>query len=173
MLSTCCTRREHVMHQAQERRFIHYFKDTEVKICYAKIESSAGGGTVTSTATVPLRKSPTPPGKITHYTPAEGPQAFGGFIYVLDHFLNYYNIVVYFSNIKTMTTITVPLNTELNEFINEQVKLGKVPNKAELVRAAILKYKEDALITELLKAKQEAKEGKLFTGDLDTLAKRF
>lgn len=72
-----------------------------------------------------------------------------------------------------MTTITVPLNTELNEFINEQVKLGKVPNKAELVRAAILKYKEDALITELLKAKQEAKEGKLFTGDLDTLAKRF
>lgn len=72
-----------------------------------------------------------------------------------------------------MTTITVPLNTELNEFINEQVKLGKVPNKAELVRAAILKYKEDALIMELLKAKQEAKEGKLFTGDLDVLAKRF
>jgi len=72
-----------------------------------------------------------------------------------------------------MTTITVPLNTELNEFINEQVKLGKVPNKAELVRAAIIKYKEDTLITELLKAKQEAKEGKLFTGDLDVLAKRF
>ncbi len=72
-----------------------------------------------------------------------------------------------------MTTITVPLNTALNEFINEQVKLGKVPNKAELVRAAIIKYKEDALITELLKAKQEAKEGKLFTGDLDVLAKRF
>lgn len=72
-----------------------------------------------------------------------------------------------------MTTITVPLNTELNEFINEQVKLGKVPNKAELVRTAILKYKEDALITELLKAKQEAKEGKLFTGDLDVLVKHF
>lgn len=72
-----------------------------------------------------------------------------------------------------MTTITVPLNPELNEFINEQVKLGKVPNKAELVRAAIIRYKEDALITELLKAKQEAKEGKLFTGDLDVLAKRF
>ncbi len=72
-----------------------------------------------------------------------------------------------------MTTITVPLSTELNEFINEQVKLGKMPNKAELVRAAILKYKEDALIMELLKAKQEAKEGKLFTGDLDALAKRF
>ncbi len=72
-----------------------------------------------------------------------------------------------------MTTITVPLSTELNEFINEQVKLGKMPNKAELVRAAIIRYKEDALITELLKAKQEAKEGKLFTGDLDALAKRF
>jgi len=72
-----------------------------------------------------------------------------------------------------MTTITVPLNTELNDFINEQVQLGKVANKAELVRSAILKYKEDALITELLKAKQEAKEGKLFTGDLDKLAKLF
>lgn len=38
------------------RRHIQYFEDPEVKICYAKIQSSAGGGTVISIATVPCAK---------------------------------------------------------------------------------------------------------------------
>ena len=72
-----------------------------------------------------------------------------------------------------MTTITVPLNSELNNFINEQVKLGRISSKAELVRQAIIKFKENQFINEILQAKQEAREGKLFKGDLDKLAKGF
>lgn len=72
-----------------------------------------------------------------------------------------------------MTTITVPLNSELNNFIDEQVSLGRMSSKAELVRQAIIKFKEDQLISEILKSKQEAREGKLFKGDLDKLGKGF
>lgn len=72
-----------------------------------------------------------------------------------------------------MTTISIPVTEELNQFIEEQVELGNAANKAELIRRAIIKYKEDQFIALILKAKQEAKEGKLLVGDLDTLAKGF
>ena len=72
-----------------------------------------------------------------------------------------------------MTTISIPITTELNQFIEEQVKLGKASSKAELIRRAIIKFKEDDFITSILKAKQEIKEGKALVGDLDTLAKGF
>lgn len=72
-----------------------------------------------------------------------------------------------------MTTITVPLNDSLNDFINEQVKLGKVANKADFVRRAILQYKEDQLVDEIMKASQEVKRGKYFKGDLKKILKDF
>jgi len=72
-----------------------------------------------------------------------------------------------------MTTISIPITNELNEFIDEQVELGKVASKAELIRRAIIKFKDDEFITSILKAKQEIKEGKALVGDLDKLAKGF
>ncbi len=72
-----------------------------------------------------------------------------------------------------MTTISVPITNELNEFIEEQVELGKVSSKAELIRRAIINYKEEEFIKSIMQAKQEVKEGKVFTGDLDELAKGF
>ncbi len=72
-----------------------------------------------------------------------------------------------------MTTITIPLNNDLNDFVEEQVKLGNASSKAELVRRAIIKYKEDEFINAVLKAKQEIKEGKVLTGTLDDLAQGF
>ncbi|MES3006109.1 MAG: hypothetical protein V4664_04145 [Patescibacteria group bacterium] len=72
-----------------------------------------------------------------------------------------------------MTTISIPITAELNQFIEEQVKLGKATSKAELIRRAIIKFKEDEFIVSILKAKQEIKEGKALVGDLDTLAKGF
>ena len=72
-----------------------------------------------------------------------------------------------------MTTISIPLNNELNDFIDEQVRLGNVSSKAELIRRAIIKFKEDEFISSILKAKQEIKDGKALKGDLDELAKGF
>lgn len=72
-----------------------------------------------------------------------------------------------------MTTVTIPLAHELNAFINEQVRLGRAPNKAELVRQAIRKMKEEVFIASLLQAEQEIKDGKALRGNLDILAKGF
>ncbi len=72
-----------------------------------------------------------------------------------------------------MTTISIPLNNELNNYIDEQVRHGNASSKAELIRRAIIKFKEDEFINSILKAKQEIKDGKALRGDLDELAKGF
>ena len=72
-----------------------------------------------------------------------------------------------------MTTISIPITNELNDFINEQVRLGRASSKAELIRRAIINMKEEEFIATVLKAKQEVKDGKALKGDLDTLAQGF
>lgn len=72
-----------------------------------------------------------------------------------------------------MTTISIPITNELNEFIGEQVELGKAASKADLIRRAIIKFKDDEFIASILRAKQEIKEGKALVGDLDKLAEGF
>ena len=63
-----------------------------------------------------------------------------------------------------MTTITIPITSDLNDFINSQVKIGGASSKADFVRRAIQKMKEDIFVQQILQAKQEAKEGKLLKG---------
>ncbi len=72
-----------------------------------------------------------------------------------------------------MTTITIPITAELNNFINSQVRLGEASSKADLVRRAIQNMKEDVFIRQILDAKAEAKAGKLLKGNLDELSKGF
>lgn len=72
-----------------------------------------------------------------------------------------------------MNTITIPITAELNDFIENQVKLGEASSKADLVRRAIQKMKEDVFVQHILQAKAEAATGKLLKGDLDQLAKGF
>lgn len=72
-----------------------------------------------------------------------------------------------------MNTITIPITNELNDFIENQVKTGEASSKADLVRRAIQKMKEDVFVENILRAKKEASEGKLLKGDLDELAKGF
>ncbi len=72
-----------------------------------------------------------------------------------------------------MNTITIPITNELNDFIENQVKIGEASSKADLVRRAIQKMKEDVFIEHILQAKKEAAAGKLLKGDLDELAKGF
>lgn len=72
-----------------------------------------------------------------------------------------------------MTTISIPITTELNQFIDEQVALGNASSKADLIRRVLLKFKEEEFINSVRNAKQEIKDGKALRGDLDTLAKGF
>ncbi len=72
-----------------------------------------------------------------------------------------------------MTTITVPIDESLNDFLETQVKIGNASSKADLVRTAIKRYKEDEFIRQINQARQEIKDGKGLVGDLDELAKGF
>lgn len=72
-----------------------------------------------------------------------------------------------------MTTISIPITAELNDFIDEQVRIGNASSKAELIRRAIIKFKQDEFIKSIKEAQQDVKEGRVFSGDLDELAKGF
>lgn len=72
-----------------------------------------------------------------------------------------------------MTTISIPITKELDDYIEEQVRLGNASSKAELIRRAIIKFKEDEFINSILRAEQEINEGKILKGDLDKLSEGF
>lgn len=72
-----------------------------------------------------------------------------------------------------MSTLSVPIPAILEEFIKNMVADGRAANKADVVRKALMKYREDEAVNAVLLAEQEGREGKLFEGDLDELAKKF
>lgn len=72
-----------------------------------------------------------------------------------------------------MTTISVPIPAVLEEFIIDMVASGQAANKADVVRKALIKYREDEAVNAVLRAEQEVREGRILTGDLDELAKKY
>lgn len=72
-----------------------------------------------------------------------------------------------------MVTISVPINSKQEEFIDSLVKSGRVANKAHAVRQALDLMAEDEVVQRVLKSQQEAKEGKVLQGDLRDLIKKF
>jgi putative addiction module CopG family antidote len=67
-----------------------------------------------------------------------------------DTILSYYFIILF-----PMSTLSVPLTPDLEEFINDMVRSGRGANKADVVRRALRKMEEDAYIEKILKAQQE------------------
>ena len=72
-----------------------------------------------------------------------------------------------------MSTLSVPLTPQLEEFINSQVKSGRAANKADLVRRALRSLSEEEAVQEVLLAQKEIREGKGLSGDLRELMKRI
>jgi putative addiction module CopG family antidote len=72
-----------------------------------------------------------------------------------------------------MTTLSVPLSAEQEQFIKRLVKEGVVPNKAEAVRRALRLLAEEEAVTDILSAQREAREGKILTGNPRELLKKF
>ena len=68
-----------------------------------------------------------------------------------------------------MATLSVPLTKDLEEFIESQVRLGKLEYKAAVVRRALRLLAEQEAIMSVLKAEQEPS----IRGDLDKLAKKL
>lgn len=72
-----------------------------------------------------------------------------------------------------MSTLSVPLTPQLEEMINRLVKSGYANNKATVVRKALQMLDDERAIAEVLQAQKEVKEGKVFYGDLEEIAKKF
>ena len=72
-----------------------------------------------------------------------------------------------------MTTLSVPIPNNLETFIDEMVRGGMAPNKAEVVRRALTKYAEDQAVEAVLRSEQEAREGKVLRGDLNELLNKM
>ncbi|MEK7665306.1 MAG: hypothetical protein AAB337_00290 [Patescibacteria group bacterium] len=72
-----------------------------------------------------------------------------------------------------MSTLSVPLTPSLEETIDRLVSSGFAETKAEVVRKAIARLAEEEAVNAVLRSEQEAREGKIFRGDLRTLLKKI
>lgn len=68
-----------------------------------------------------------------------------------------------------MSTLSVPLNPSLEEFIDSFVRKGRAANKAEVVRQALRLLEEEDAVASVLRAEQEPN----LLGDLRKLAKKI
>jgi putative addiction module CopG family antidote len=72
-----------------------------------------------------------------------------------------------------MSTLSVPLTSELEKFITDMVRNGRAVNKADVVRKALIKMSEDEAVAAVLRSEQDERDGKVFYGDLPTLVKQL
>ncbi len=68
-----------------------------------------------------------------------------------------------------MSTLSVPLNSKLEEFVNSQVKSGRATNKADVVRRALTAFAEEEAVEAVLRAEREP----VLKGDIRELMKKI
>ena len=72
-----------------------------------------------------------------------------------------------------MSTISVPISSDQEKFINDLVKSGKAANKAHAVRYAIQRLAEEEAIRAVRESEEDVRQGKVYRGDLRKLLKRI
>jgi len=72
-----------------------------------------------------------------------------------------------------MSTITIPINRELESFIEEELRAGTSDSKAHLVRFALGRLREERALARIQEAETDIKAGRVYKGDLKKLLKKF
>jgi Arc/MetJ-type ribon-helix-helix transcriptional regulator len=72
-----------------------------------------------------------------------------------------------------MSTITIPITKDLENFINEEIKAGTSESKAHLVRYALGRLMEERSLARIQEAESDIKVGRIYKGDLKKLLKKF
>lgn len=72
-----------------------------------------------------------------------------------------------------MTTITVPITKDLEDFIESELRAGTGESKAHLVRYALVRLREERALARLQEAEMDIKENRVYRGDLKKLLKKF
>ncbi len=65
-----------------------------------------------------------------------------------------------------MSNISIPLNPELAEMLNQYIVKNNVTSRADIVRKALYEFLENEAVMSVVRSEQEIKEGKIIRGDL-------
>ena len=72
-----------------------------------------------------------------------------------------------------MTTITTPIDKDLEEFINTEIREGNSETKAHVVRQALRLLRDERVYKRILEAELDMKEGRVYKGNLKALLKEL
>lgn len=72
-----------------------------------------------------------------------------------------------------MATITIPINKDLERFIEEELAQGASGSKAHLVRFALERLREERALSRIQEAKDDIRDGRVYKGDLKKILKKF
>ena len=72
-----------------------------------------------------------------------------------------------------MPIVTIPLDGELYEFIQEEIKEGNSETKTQVIRQALRCLRDERLFARLRKAESDVREGRLLQGDLKKLLSKL
>lgn len=72
-----------------------------------------------------------------------------------------------------MATITIPINKDLELFIEAELAQGTSESKAHLVRYALLRLQEERALARIEEAEKDIKAGRVYRGDLRKIVKKF
>jgi Arc/MetJ-type ribon-helix-helix transcriptional regulator len=72
----------------------------------------------------------------------------------------------------SMITLSTPVDSDMDQFVVDQLTKG-FASKADVVRMALYKYREEVEIQEILNSEKNADAGNILYGDLDELAAKL
>lgn len=70
-----------------------------------------------------------------------------------------------------MTTISVPMPKDLLDFVDRIITSGEAENRAQAIRKAIRKMREQVEINDIFEASRQIQQGLSYTGDLKEILK--
>lgn len=71
-----------------------------------------------------------------------------------------------------MTTLSIPMPQDLLEFIDTFIASGEAENRAQAVRKAVRKMREQVEVNDILEAREQIKQGMSYSGDLQEIIKK-
>ena len=71
-----------------------------------------------------------------------------------------------------MTTLSIPMPEDLIKFIDTFIASGEAENRAQAIRKAVRKMREQVEVNEIFEASRQIKQGLSFSGDLQDILKR-
>ncbi len=69
-----------------------------------------------------------------------------------------------------MSTLSIPVDNTLMQFINDMIASHKAESKTQVVRRALYNMREEEALKDISEARMDIAQGKVYKGDLRELA---